>query len=685
MTKKDGRRDFMKGKKLKKVFVAALSVVFALVVGIGVKAYASQITTITGLSGSDATVTNSQGQKVDPSKIVGDGYTGYNISYNWLIPDGTDVSNGDTATVTLPAGMKTNSATTGNVYDSKGQVVGTIKFDRGVTTGTITFNNPLHGLYGKKGTLTVTAVKESNSSGSNTTPTWEINKTGWIDKDSEQNGVPTKIYWDVVVNPSGDSLKDVKVTDTIGSGQSYIDGSATFHTVSYSSTGESQRTGDFSGAAANASGNSVTFDLGDIDQPVEIEYETQITSINKDAGNIWDNKAAVTANTSFGPNTKTTDTATVNWGTGGTATGYKGKIFVAKVDSADQTKVLPGATFELKDSNGKVVQSNIVTDSQGKATIQDLPDGQYQLIETKAPKGYQLSSTPITVTVSQSSNHEASATVSDKKIQVSSSSSSKSSSSSVKSSSSSSKESSISSIKSSSSMKSTSAKSNRNGSRSLKSISSSSMTSSSSEQTSVSSKSSAESSSKPTATTETSVKVSSTTSTTSYVDTETSSSVPVTGSSKKNTMVESTISSEVRNGSSSFSIVNKPTLVSSSVNVPVTSWTNTTVSKKTPTTVRTTVVTYSQSKIANKPSVEVNNHHQNVQVNNQNNNHQVVTAPTANNGGNGQKPNQGQTPSSKKQGSGEGLPQTGDVSSAMVVAAGAILVIAGSAVIMRKH
>lgn len=584
----------MKGKKLKKVFVAALSVVFALVVGIGVKAYASQITTITGLSGSDATVTNSQGQKVDPSKIVGDGYTGYNISYNWLIPDGTDVSDGDTATATLPAGMKTNSATTGNVYDSKDQVVGTIKFDRGATTGTITFNNALHGLYGKKGTLTVTAVKESNSSGSNTTPTWEINKTGWIDKDSEQNGVPTKIYWDVVVNPSGDSLKDVKVTDTIGSGQSYIDGSATFHTVSYSSTGESQRTGDFSGATANASGNSVTFDLGDIDQPVEIEYETQITSINKDAGNIWDNKAAVTANTSFGPNTKTTDTATVNWGTGGTATGYKGKIFVTKVDSADQTKVLPGATFELKDSNDKVVQSNIVTDSQGKATIQDLPDGQYQLIETKAPKGYQLSSTPIIVTVSQSSNHEVSATVSDKKIQVSSSSSSKKSSSSSVKSISSSKKSSSSSLKSSSS------------------------------------------------------------------------------SSKKNTMVESTISSEVRNGSSSFSIVNKPTLVSSSVNVPVTSWTNTTVSKKTP----TTVVTYSQSKIANKPSVEVNN---------QNNNHRVVTAPTANNGGNGQKPNQGQNQSNKKQGNGEGLPQTGDASSAMVVAAGAILVIAGSAVIMRKH
>ena len=141
-------------------------------------------------------------------------------------------------------------------------------------------------------------------------------------------------------------------------------------------------------------------------------------------------------------------------------------------------------------------------------------------------------------------------------------------------------------------------------------------------------------------------------------------------------MVESTISSEVRNGSSSFSTVNKPTLVSSSVNVPVTSWTNTTVSKKTPTTVGTTVVTYSQSKIANKPSVEVNN---------QNNNHQVVTAPTANNGGNGQKPNQGQNQSNKKQGNGEGLPQTGDASSAMVVAAGAILVIAGSAVIMRKH
>ena len=65
----------------------------------------------------------------------------------------------------------------------------------------------------------------------------------------------------------------------------------------------------------------------------------------------------------------------------------------------------------------------------------------------------------------------------------------------------------------------------------------------------------------------------------SYVNKSTESFVPVTVSSETNTMVKSSISSEINNGLSSYSIVNKPTLASSSMNVNVTSWSKVTVNE----------------------------------------------------------------------------------------------------------
>ena len=422
-----------KGKKRNLLIVIASAIV-AVFIAVGAAIHANEITSITGLSGSDATVTNSQGQVVDPATLPDDGWTGYNVNYNWSIPDNTNVANGDTATVTLPDGMVVNQDTTGVVKNSKGEVVGTVKFTKGSSTGTITFNDKLAGQYGKHGTLSVTAVKKVKSSAStasgsatgggstNSNLTWGINKAGWLDQGAEKNGVPTKIYWDIVINPQGKSLKNVKVTDTIGDGQTYDNGSATFHSVEYHEGQESTRTGTVSGTTS-VSGNTITFNLGDIDTPVEIEYETTITNINVNGGNLWSNKATVTTTT---PNVKwsrSTDSATVNWGTGGTVQSYAGKIEVTKVDSVDKTKVLPGAVFELENANHQIIKTNLVTGQDGKVTVDDLPDGQYYLVETKAPAGYQLSSTPIQVVISSSNNHTATPVVADKPAVSSSSSS----------------------------------------------------------------------------------------------------------------------------------------------------------------------------------------------------------------------------------------------------------------------
>ncbi|WP_183117397.1 MSCRAMM family protein, partial [Brochothrix thermosphacta] len=72
----------------------------------------------------------------------------------------------------------------------------------------------------------------------------------------------------------------------------------------------------------------------------------------------------------------------------------KGGFVLTKTD--DKTgEALQGAVFELQDTDGKVLQSGLTTDASGKIAVSDLTPGNYQLVETKAPTGYELDSTPI--------------------------------------------------------------------------------------------------------------------------------------------------------------------------------------------------------------------------------------------------------------------------------------------------
>ena len=49
--------------------------------------------------------------------------------------------------------------------------------------------------------------------------------------------------------------------------------------------------------------------------------------------------------------------------------------------------------------NGDVVHKDLVTNEQGLIEINDLRPGDYQFIETKAPKDYVLNETPIKFTI----------------------------------------------------------------------------------------------------------------------------------------------------------------------------------------------------------------------------------------------------------------------------------------------
>lgn len=70
----------------------------------------------------------------------------------------------------------------------------------------------------------------------------------------------------------------------------------------------------------------------------------------------------------------------------------RGSIIALKKD-AKSGKVLAGAQFEIRDTQGNVVRT-VVSNDKGEVVANDVMYGEYILVETKAPQGYKLDDTP---------------------------------------------------------------------------------------------------------------------------------------------------------------------------------------------------------------------------------------------------------------------------------------------------
>lgn len=80
---------------------------------------------------------------------------------------------------------------------------------------------------------------------------------------------------------------------------------------------------------------------------------------------------------------------------------YQGTAKVTK--KAESGKLLAGAVFDVQTSAGKAVQKELKTDENGEVTVKALEPGDYQFIETKAPNGYLINTTPIPFTIAPAS------------------------------------------------------------------------------------------------------------------------------------------------------------------------------------------------------------------------------------------------------------------------------------------
>ncbi len=91
----------------------------------------------------------------------------------------------------------------------------------------------------------------------------------------------------------------------------------------------------------------------------------------------------------------------------------EGTLKIVKVDSANSNVKLAGAEFEIRDSDGNKIEE-LTTQADGTALSKELPAGEYTIVETKAPKGYEIDTMYLTVNVEK--GKETTQTITNKKI-----------------------------------------------------------------------------------------------------------------------------------------------------------------------------------------------------------------------------------------------------------------------------
>jgi LPXTG-motif cell wall-anchored protein len=79
-----------------------------------------------------------------------------------------------------------------------------------------------------------------------------------------------------------------------------------------------------------------------------------------------------------------------------------GSVELTKVDKDNNEIALVGAEFELRNSNGDVIEKGLKTNEQGEIVVSNLRPGTYTFVEMKAPTDYKLDEKPYEFTIERS-------------------------------------------------------------------------------------------------------------------------------------------------------------------------------------------------------------------------------------------------------------------------------------------
>ena len=268
-----------------------------------------KVITATGTDADSAVITDKDGNVVSHDTTLPAG-SNYNVDWNWSVPDGVSIQNGDTITINIPDNVKTNVDLDFPIENSAGEVIGTCHIPAGSSTGTITFNDKLENTnVDRKGTVEISAQGTDRHNDGN----WFINKAGWFTNAND----PSKITWNIAFNPKQENLGHVTITDTMSDNQEYIDGSIQAQTGTWGSDGNFIPDGGSVNVKVtkNADG-TLTFDMDNVTTGVNLTYQTTVKDGSK--GETYTNKAGISTD---GDGTSVNSDAEIKFGGSGTGDG----------------------------------------------------------------------------------------------------------------------------------------------------------------------------------------------------------------------------------------------------------------------------------------------------------------------------------------------------------------------------
>ena len=358
---------------------------------------------------------------ITPAKSPVDQYTDIKVDLTFNVPNG--VKSGDQAVITLPQNLKFISDQTFDVMSPDGQsVVAKAVINAANKTITLTYEDYVEKKSNISGSMffavRVEPATESPSKvpitlnvDNNPVPVGKVdfvvdpgNAEKTLDKvswgtETLADGSITRQY-EVRVNAANAPLTEAVVTDQLQTeGMNYVEDSFVIKKGNWAVNSSHKlelKNGQVVSLPVEFGADKKSFkvSLGNVAQGegYSIVYKVKIPYTPANDEKFLNN---VTLNAKKVVETKSNPF--VYQTEGGKAQGYTFSINLKKVDGQDENTALAGAEFNvIRVATGAVV-GKLTTNAKGEASIGGLLNTAYQLVETKAPEGYELDATPIDV------------------------------------------------------------------------------------------------------------------------------------------------------------------------------------------------------------------------------------------------------------------------------------------------
>ena len=358
---------------------------------------------------------------ITPAKSPVDQYTDIKVDLTFNVPNG--VKSGDQAVITLPQNLKFISDQTFDVMSPDGQsVVAKAVINAANKTITLTYENYVEKKSNISGSMFFAVrVEPATASPSKVPITLNVDnnpvpvgKVDFVVDPGNAEKTLDKVSWgtetladgsitrqyEVRVNAAKEPLTEAVVTDQLQTeGMSYVEDSFVIKKGNWAVNSSHKlelKNGQVVSLPVEFGADKKSFkvSLGNVAQGegYSIVYKVKIPYTPANGEKFLNN---VSLNAKKVVETKSNPF--VYQTAGGEAQGYTFSINLKKVDSQDENTALAGAEFNvIRVATGAVV-GKLTTNAKGEASIGGLLNTAYQLVETKAPEGYELDATPIDV------------------------------------------------------------------------------------------------------------------------------------------------------------------------------------------------------------------------------------------------------------------------------------------------